>query len=204
MRKFIASALLAGCAFAAAPSSAAVTYYYTQASFLAALGASTPIVEDFDDTTLVPGLSILSTAGDVDSTAADLFYDRLVPNQASTTFILPAGGYNAFGGFFDLAGPGGAGLGITITTVLGGTLATEIPNSTAGSFFGFITDAKFDYVVLTAGTQGGSAETYTLNDLTFGNVGAAVPEPATWGMMIVGLGVAGMAMRRRSTKVSFA
>lgn len=32
----------------------------------------------------------------------------------------------------------------------------------------------------------------------------AVPEPATWGMMMVGLGVAGLAMRRRATKVSFA
>ena len=32
----------------------------------------------------------------------------------------------------------------------------------------------------------------------------AVPEPATWGMMVVGLGIAGMAMRRRATKVSFA
>ena len=32
----------------------------------------------------------------------------------------------------------------------------------------------------------------------------AVPEAATWAMMIVGLGVAGMAMRRRATKVSFA
>ncbi len=33
---------------------------------------------------------------------------------------------------------------------------------------------------------------------------STVPEPATWGMMIVGFGVAGTAMRRRSTKVSFA
>ncbi len=32
----------------------------------------------------------------------------------------------------------------------------------------------------------------------------AVPEPATWGMMVAGLGIAGMAMRRRATKVSFA
>ncbi len=32
----------------------------------------------------------------------------------------------------------------------------------------------------------------------------AVPEPATWGMMIVGLGIVGASMRRRSTKVSFA
>ncbi|MBT2186727.1 PEPxxWA-CTERM sorting domain-containing protein [Sphingobium nicotianae] len=201
MRKFIAAALLAGTVFAA-PASATVTYYYSQAAFLAALGATVPTVEDFNDTTLVPGLSILSTVGTVDAGDDNVFDDRLVPNTQSTTFLLP-GSFHAFGGFWDLT-PGGAGLGIAITPVPGATLGTEVPNSFSGGFFGFISSDAFNYVVLTAGTQGGVAETYKLDDLTFGNVGPAVPEPATWGMMIVGLGVAGMAMRRRATKVSFA
>jgi hypothetical protein len=33
---------------------------------------------------------------------------------------------------------------------------------------------------------------------------AAVPEPATWGMMILGLGLAGAALRRRAARVSVA
>ncbi len=37
-----------------------------------------------------------------------------------------------------------------------------------------------------------------------GAVNPAVPEPATWGMMIAGFAVVGSAMRRRATKVSFA
>ena len=54
---------------------------------------------------------------------------------------------------------------------------------------------------------------YQVVDTTWGGqlmsnlVGAgspAVPEPATWGMMIAGFAVVGSAMRRRATKVSFA
>lgn len=37
-----------------------------------------------------------------------------------------------------------------------------------------------------------------------GRVTAAVPEPATWAMMIAGFGLVGGAMRRRSTKIAFA
>ena len=45
----------------------------------------------------------------------------------------------------------------------------------------------------------------TAADFAVDNVSMqAVPEPATWGMMIMGFGVVGAAMRRRATKVSFA
>lgn len=36
------------------------------------------------------------------------------------------------------------------------------------------------------------------------NIAVAVPEPATWGMMILGFGLMGVALRRRSTNVAFA
>lgn len=36
------------------------------------------------------------------------------------------------------------------------------------------------------------------------SVTAAVPEPATWGLMILGFGAVGATLRRRSTKVAFA
>jgi hypothetical protein len=50
-----------------------------------------------------------------------------------------------------------------------------------------------------AGTSGLDAFKVKSLDVT-----AAVPEPASWAMMIAGLGVVGMSMRRRKTKVSFA
>lgn len=43
------------------------------------------------------------------------------------------------------------------------------------------------------------------NSFEFDNLAAAVPEPAAWGMMILGFGLVGGALRRRpSTKVKFA
>jgi opacity protein-like surface antigen len=56
------------------------------------------------------------------------------------------------------------------------------------------------------GTQSLGDEAWGLSNilLTGPAVGVAVPEPATWAMMIGGFAVAGGAMRRRKTAVSFA
>lgn len=57
-------------------------------------------------------------------------------------------------------------------------------------------------------TFGGSVNSQVFDDFTFGStvVGGAVPEPASWGLMILGFGVVGGAMRyrRRATRVAFA
>jgi hypothetical protein len=101
-------------------------------------------------------------------------------------------------------------------------------NSTTGTIFGFYSAFNYlmtplDYVSgsalsgtdtydnRTLASMGMSLGSYVLNlrngDTITVNVGpvAAVPETATWGMMIAGFGMMGAAMRtRRSTKVSFA
>lgn len=55
---------------------------------------------------------------------------------------------------------------------------------------------------------GGGADHTAYDNITFGastpgggTVTPGVPEPATWGMMILGFGLIGSAMRRRSTRV---
>lgn len=74
----------------------------------------------------------------------------------------------------------GSDLGTTITTFANASFASL--GLTAGSY------------VWTWGT-GGNADSFTLN---IGPVAGAVPEPATWALMILGFGFIGGAMRRRT------
>jgi hypothetical protein len=177
----------------ASASQAAVTTYTSQSGFAAALG--TLSTEDFNDATLVPGLSFTSTVGNI---GGGLFNDRLVIGSAETTFSF-AGGANGFGAIFDM-NPGGLGQGISFTLNLvgGGTeVAGSLLTSTVG-FFGFTSTNAFTSVTL-RGDAGCCAETYNLDNLQFGS---AVPEPGTWMLMVVGFGLVGAGLRKRSTVVA--
>ena len=113
------------------------------------------------------------------------FNDRLTTtNSTEFVFDVPI---NAFGANWDLS-PGGSGLGIAIE-VEGVFVVLEIPNSFTGEFFGFISDVTFTSLILTAGTQGGFAETFDLDnvvitDSTPDNM-MPVPEPSTMILLCV-------------------
>lgn len=67
--------------------------------------------------------------------------------------------------------------------------------------------ARVDVVGTFFGATANSAQLFGIDNLTFtSNVAGAVPETATWGMMIAGFGMMGAALRtrRRSTNVTFA
>jgi len=98
----------------------------------------------------------------------------------------------AFGGSF------GSGSGNYIEMLVDGELLTGEVAKT-GDFFGFTSDKAFSKIELRA--RAGSGYTYTLDDVTFST--SAVPEPASWTMMICGLGLMGATMRRRRTQVAF-
>lgn len=73
------------------------------------------------------------------------------------------------------------------------------------SFSGLAQYVKFD--ILSNYAEGTIYDPYAsgLSEVRFNSaVAGAVPEPATWAMMIAGFGLAGAAMRRRATKVAFA
>lgn len=191
----------------ATPSHAAVTIYTSEASFIAALGGTT-VLEDFNDGTLAaPLASIVSTNGGFQG---NHFEDVVNTTTARTTFNFAAP-IVGFGGFFNLS-PGGADLGIAPlldgTTALGAGTAFEVPNGSGlDDFWGFVSTIPFTSVTLIGGTQTGNqnAELYHLDNLRFGAASTpAVPEPATWAMMLVGFGAIGWTMRRRRKNVTVA
>ncbi|APA71521.1 hypothetical protein YQ44_17885 [Janthinobacterium sp. 1_2014MBL_MicDiv] len=104
------------------------------------------------------------------------------------------------GGYFfgsNFSGEYAAGQNITLTArnALGELLSYELALPTQASFIGFVSSGAFsDLAVSTAGQIGIWP---TINNLTV----SAVPEPATYGMLLGGLGLLGfMARRRRASQ----
>ena len=123
------------------------------------------------------------------------FNDRLLSfNSTEFEFDTPI---TAFGGNWDLS-PGGAGLGIVID-VEGEQVVQEIPNFFTGQFFGFISDVPFTQIILTSGSQGGFAETYSLDNVVSADTTAVpVPEPSTIFLLcMAAFGLAALRLPRR-------
>ncbi|MBB3691801.1 FxDxF family PEP-CTERM protein [Sphingomonas sp. BK580] len=86
------------------------------------------------------------------------------------------------------------GIAATITKTGGGQNEVAFVNSVP------ITAGKLNELVVTGYSRGNGAYG---GQATFTPISSAVPEPATWAMMIMGFGVVGYAMRRRRTAVRF-
>lgn len=189
----LAAVLLSG---ATVVSAATFTIYTDRTAFEAALASYT--VETFAGNTTSSGVAI---AGGSVSYASNELNDQINDGvgATSTTFSFPAA-ITAYGGNWDLAGPGGPGTGIALATFDGAStynVGTEIPNTLAGTFWGFISDTSFTQVLLSEGTQSAGVETYALDNLTTG-VAAAVPLPAGLPLLLSGFGAIGVLRRRRA------
>lgn len=112
--------------------------------------------------------------------------------QYSSLVITFEEAITAFGGNFS------SGSGNQLEMLVDGELLNG-GVATAGGFFGFTSDKAFSRIELRA--RPGSGYIYTLDDLTFSTT--AVPEPASWAMMMGGFALIGSTMRRRRMQVAF-
>jgi PEP-CTERM motif len=87
-------------------------------------------------------------------------------------------------------------LSITLTAVGGGTSTFNVTGPTGSNIFDIIAGTGESYTSASfSTTNGGFADLKQLR-LVLANTTGAVPEPATWAMMLLGFGGIGMAMRR--------
>ncbi len=202
----------------AGPAHGTLTVYTSQQAFLDAVGPTgVDTFEDFsiNELTLSP---VIRNGGAFGYTAAAPlgFYgagsdaDRWLSTNTSSdviTFSDFTGGISAFGGFFfgtDMAGqfiPGNITLTVTDSD---GAMSQTITGATTASFLGFVSTGPLLSTALNAFEPNTNFVWATANNLTLANTLAApaVPEPATWTMMLVGFASIGLAMRRRKSEVT--
>lgn len=88
---------------------------------------------------------------------------------------------------------------LTLELVGGGSQTFNLPLNVNGGaqFFGIVSDVAFTKVFFHQSNNPGYADAFGIDDISYGY---AVPEPATWAMLIAGFGLVGAASRRRSSR----
>ena len=206
MKKLLTGGLLAlGCWTGSAQ---AATTFTTTFDTTGALAAGTQIYQDFSGYTAGASIGANAFAYGASSGPAvrppvgrpNNFGAVQANGSYTTSFFTPSNVFSFVLGSLDsyntlvLTSADGTITTLNGSSIIGGLSATGNPSGTvtyrvtAGSLF---SSATF----LSNGN----------NSFEFDNLAAAVPEPAAWGMMILGFGLVGGVMRRRSAaKVNFA
>jgi len=205
LKPLVLASALASLLATAAGAQAEITVYTTQAAFLGATG--TPGVDSFDDLALdIYDEALNRTAGGYTyqvSAAGGLFgagtgSDHWLSSNLRLSPIVFqdfSSGVNAFGGNFfgsDIGGQYLPNANLILTAADGSSLTYTLTGATQASFVGFVSDVALTSVSLS--TDGGLYWP-TANDVVL-----AVPEPATYGMLLAGLGCVGAIARRRGRR----
>ncbi|WP_339691666.1 PEPxxWA-CTERM sorting domain-containing protein [uncultured Parasphingorhabdus sp.] len=233
MKISVFAVVATGALFSSSAAFGATTIFNDRTSFDSATGVNTII--DFEGcpggTGLSNNQSVSSGSGPCSGVAAGItftpenggnFYIAAAGQSSNPTIALgtdfPLGGVmsisldnptDVFGAdFFQNFGGGsqsGANAPFIFYLFNGATLLDTINFDVAsggGSFFGVTSTNSFDRVEL--GQTNGFA---VIDNVAFGSLTGAVPEPATWAFMIFGFGAIGGALRRQrkaNVKVSYA
>ncbi|QHL90868.1 PEPxxWA-CTERM sorting domain-containing protein [Sphingomonas changnyeongensis] len=221
MKSPLKGGLLAGAAFGLAGSAnAAITVHTTSGSFTAAAtGLQTDTFNDLSEILYSSPLSRSAGSFSYQASAANGLFpgsvsgNRFLSTNTATNLITFANfgtAVSAIGGRFfgsDRNGDFIRSPSITLTaTDTTGSVVEVIVNPTTSSFRGFTTTGSFVSLLVAGFNPVASNPLWpSVDDLQLGTaVTDAIPEPASWAMMISGLSLAGAAMRRRRVNVAFA
>lgn len=105
--------------------------------------------EFFTDDILNPGVSVDTNFGYIDTFNGE-WWDRLYCSEESRTIWQFDQPITAFGGMWNLAGPGGPGTGIEVATGDSWVPVGVITNDTYNEFWGFVSTIPFSKVRLTS------------------------------------------------------
>ncbi|HEY1090719.1 MAG TPA: PEP-CTERM sorting domain-containing protein [Burkholderiaceae bacterium] len=210
---------LAALTFSAAGAAQAdLNFYTSQSAFLAATSATQ--VDTFDDLFWAEGPNYLyRTAGPYSYYGYSLmpdasyssFYNAgtdadvwLSTNQATDIISLQfydgivfgVGGYffatDANGSFMP-----GQSIKLDALDADGNELVQIVDNAMPNTFYGFASSSPITYFEISAVQPNGDYAWATANNLTLGGVAAVVPEPASYALLMAGLGVVALGARRR-------
>ncbi len=214
-------------AVSAGGAQAAVTTYTSSATFNAAIAGFTPTVEDFSSGTagqlIAPGgafngntytptltatldatiitnqfnsFSGLSLGCDQSNGAAQFCFDG---DSVTVTFAAPV---FAVGAFFNVnANSGNFGLTVGSDTASSGSASYD---TSTFVFAGLVSDTSFTSAKFFSNSGGAGTASFNIPEIITGSKAGAVPEPATWAMMLVGFGGLGAMLRRRRESLAAA
>lgn len=207
--KVFSFAIVFAVVLATSPLNGAYLIYTDKPSWISNVGGVYQ-TEDFNDTTLNPGISYFAPMGGL---TPPVFTDHVIRGEVVTFWNFTGSPVQGVGANWDLM-PGNPGQGLQITLAYTTEdfedVRFEVPNNTNGGFFGIVSDIPIGSIIIGGGTQPHAAlpgddingETYTIDDLVYAPFGGGdppplgeIPEPST--MLLTGLGLSAAAWRVR-------
>jgi PEP-CTERM motif len=209
---------------ASTSASAATTLYSNRGSFLSALGAQ--VTDSYSPAQgYAPGFSILSNAamsavfGETDYETTGFSNLNIVGGAGPATYCAGCNGSfrltftstsvgtasGVFGAGADILFHGASLQGpYTALVNFGDSSSAVYALALGNSFFGISSDQLIRSITFGPNPSNTTGGAIGIDNLTIGSEGsiAAVPEPASWALMIAGFGLVGSAMRRRKPSVS--
>ena len=141
--------------------------------------------ENFEDATLATGLSITEVGG-AGVIGLGVYQNRVDISKPRYQIFNYSTKMYGFGGWFDLAGPGGPGSEIDVYINDSNEFVMTIPRTATGEFYGFVSDVPFTGVLLKDHNDPlGLQESYAIIDLAI--LPAPIPDPPSVVLFISGL-----------------